>query len=118
MPIDYEHARTLLDEAFAQVEADLLQGKETAPPEGTEGAFHAIFRSNTQAYREALLGCTIARIQDRGIQIRVPYMGQGLRPFNGRTLDEKVVTPFLRSRRIPCSRGPYLSSHAIITARF
>jgi hypothetical protein len=33
----------------------------------------------------------------------------GEKAFNGRTLDEKVINPFLRDRRIPCSRGPYLS---------
>src|SRR5271157_2239102 len=109
MPIDYENARTLLDETFAQVEADLLQGRATPPCAGTDRSFDIVFQSNTQAYREALLGCTIARAQDRDIEIRVPYMGQGTRPFNGRTLDERVINPFLSSKRIPCSRGPYLS---------
>jgi hypothetical protein len=109
MPIDYDTARTLLDETFAQLEAGLLQGVEVPAPEGSREGFDAVFTSKTQAYREALLGCALARIQDREVEIRVPYMGQGTRPFNGRTLDERVVNPFLFSKHVPCSRGPYLS---------
>ncbi len=36
-------------------------------------------------------------------------MNQGENAFSGRTLDEKVVNPFLQSTSIPCSKGPYLS---------
>lgn len=32
-----------------------------------------------------------------------------MRPFSGRSLDERVINPFLRDKRIPSSRGPYLS---------
>lgn len=37
-------------------------------------------------------------------------MNQGTNAFNGRTLDEKVVNPFLQEKSIPCSKGPYLSA--------
>jgi hypothetical protein len=33
----------------------------------------------------------------------------GDKAFSGRSLDEKVVNPFLREKKIPCSRGSYLS---------
>src|SRR5271157_1327940 len=67
-----------------------------------------MFQSTTQAYREVLLGCSIARIQDRRINVRLPYINLGEGAFNGRTLDERVVNPFLQANRIPSSRGPYL----------
>jgi hypothetical protein len=109
MPIDYEAARELLERAFVASEEDLLRQTVPQIPEELSGPFAAIFSSTTQAYRECLAGCTIARIQDKGIQIRLPYTKQGPRAYNGRTLDEKVVNPFLQARRIPCSRGPFLS---------
>lgn len=107
--IDYASARTLLDATFADAEIDLLQG--TAPEVSAEvrAACEVLFRSATQAYREVLLGCAIARIQNKGINIRQPYVGQGPNAFNGRTLDERVINAFLRDKRIPSSRGPYLS---------
>jgi hypothetical protein len=67
-----------------------------------------LFRSNTQAYREVLVGCAIARIQDRSINVRLPYVKQAQDAYNGRTLDERVVNPFFRDNRIPSSYGPYL----------
>jgi hypothetical protein len=71
MPIDYPAARQLLEEALIGAEADLLQ--EEAPQASAEvrEACTVIFESNTQAYRETLLGCTIARIQDKRVDIRI-----------------------------------------------
>ena len=37
------------------------------------------------------------------------YVNQGENAYNGRTLDETVVNPFLQSAEIPASRGPFLS---------
>jgi hypothetical protein len=110
--IDYASARALLDSTFAGVEKDLAEQKTLAVaiPEGIEAAFDALFRSRTQAYREAMLGCVLARIQNRSINIRLPYVKQGANAFNGRTLDEQAVNPFLTDNRIPCSRAPYLST--------
>ena len=69
-----------------------------------------MFASSTQSYREVLVGCCLARLIDRSINIRHPYVNQGEDAFNGRTLDERVVNPFLQERMIPCSKGPYLAS--------
>ena len=108
MPIEYEAARGLLDELFSETEQDLLRHTAPAIHEGLAPHFDTLFRSKTQAYREALVGCAIARAQDRSINIRLPYVKQGQDAYNGRTLDEKVVNPFFRDNRIPSSHGPYL----------
>jgi hypothetical protein len=110
MPIDYDAARSLLEDIFALAEGDLLQRAVPEIPEDIRPAFDIMFSSNTQAYREALVGCAIARMQDRTINIRLPYIKQGENAYNGRTLDEKVVNPFLQAHRIPCSRAPFLST--------
>ena len=110
--LDYGTARALLDSTFITVEQRLTEGQNlSAPvPQDMEHACDALFSSTTQAYREALLGCVLARIQDRTINIRLPYVSQGPKAFNGRTLDERVVNPFFTSNRIPCSRAPYLNA--------
>lgn len=108
MPIDHQGAREILNEQFREVENELLTGRQPTPPDATGQPFEAVFASNTQAYREALLGCCIARIQDKRVNVRLPYINQGEGAFNGRTLDERVVNPFLQANRIPGSRGPYL----------
>jgi hypothetical protein len=110
LPLDYEAAKALLDATFPQAEVDFA----AVTPPNADATFReacdAVFHSDTQAYREVLLGCVLARIQDKTINIRQPYVNQGNRAFNGRTLDEQAVNPFLQSRRVPCSRGPYLSA--------
>lgn len=107
--LDYAGTPELLEVAFASAEASLLDGRPPRLDERMQEICQRIFDSNTQAYREVLLGCTVARIQDRSIDIRQPYVDQGPNAFSGRSLDERVINPFLQSRRIPCSRGPYLS---------
>lgn len=109
MPINYENATRLLEDAFAKAEADLLQGSAPNVSDRVRDTSEVLFRSRTQAYREALLGCVIARLQDKSINIRQPYVEQGSNAFSGRSLDERVVNPFLHEKRIPSSRGPYLS---------
>ena len=52
----------------------------------------------------------LARIQGKSLNIRLPYINQGARAYNGRTLDERAVNPFFHENRIPSSRGPYLST--------
>ena len=105
MPIDYTAAKSLLDNQFRDIENELLAGHAPEAPNAFEESFGDIFASTTQAYREALLGCCIARIQDKTLNIRRPYINLGEHAFNGRTLDEKVVNPFLQENRIPASRG-------------
>jgi hypothetical protein len=110
MPVDYEAATALVEHTFLEVEKDLLHQTEPAMPDEIREPFLKMFSSATQAYREGLVGCAIARIQDKTINIRLPYIKQGPNAYNGRTLDERVVNPFLQSHRIPCSRAPFLST--------
>ena len=109
MPIDYENANKLLETSFAEAESALLEGSTPAASDQFCASCEVLFRSRTQAYREVLLGCIIARILDRTINIRQPYVSQGSSAFSGRALDERVINPSLQQKRIPCSRGPYLS---------
>ena len=110
MPLDSAKARELLDRVLAEAESKLLRNAVIDCPARTENLFDAIFQSNTQAYRETLVGCVLAKIQDSEVNIRLPYKNLGPKAFNGRTLDERVVNPFLQQNRIPCSRGPFLSA--------
>lgn len=110
MPIDYEDAGALLREVFAETQPLILAGTEPPIPDALKPHFNIVFATNVQAYRETLLGCALARLQDRAINIRLPYMNQGAGAFNGRTLDERVVNPFFQEHRIPSSRGPYLAA--------
>jgi len=86
-----------------------LKGSPPIADERLRVACDQLFQSGTQAYREVLLGCTVVRIQDKKVNIRQPYVEQGRNAFSGRSLDERVINPFLHEKRIPSSRGPYLS---------
>ncbi len=107
--IDYEQAAGLLAKLFGEAEAAYGSQKEPQVDAAASKAAEVLFRSPTQSYREALLGCALARLLDRSINIRHVYINQGADAFNGRTLDERVVNPFLHDRRIPSSKGPYLA---------
>ena len=110
MPIDHDVAREQLQSAFEVAEDALFaESGVDLPPNQIVDAIDSVFASRTQAFRETLLGCIIARIQDKSINIRRPYVSQGDDAYNGRTLDERVVNPMLQERRIPSSRGPFLS---------
>jgi len=69
-----------------------------------------LFASETQAYREALVGCAVARILNQDVDIRLPATEDGDAAFSGRSLADNAVTPFLRERAVPISASPYLSS--------
>lgn len=106
---DYEIASVLLNNSFREVNAQLSPlAKKVLETYGD--AFSTVFDSKTQSYREVLLGCALIHIINPGINIRLPYVKQGPNSFNGRTLDEQVINPFLMSRQIPCSKGPYLAT--------
>lgn len=109
MPTDYDAMRNLLEECLREAEAAFLNSGSPSIPEGLAEHFAALFLSKTQAYREALLGCLLARMHDPTVNIRLPYAGQGPSAYNGRDLDEKVVNPILQGRQIPCSKGPFLA---------
>lgn len=108
-PIDYEVAKRILKEEFDAAEQEVGENAAVAVPAIIRESTDKLFNSSTQAFREALVGCCLAKIIDPTIDVRLIYMNQGDRAFNGRTLDENVVNPFLRDRMVPCSRGPYLS---------
>ncbi len=109
--IDYEAARQILNTAFEQAaEAFRTEQPPALPDPAAQQAFDCIFASATQAYREALLGCIVAYIFDDEIDIRYPHTRLGDNSFSGRSLDERVINPFLQEYEIPCSKGPYLSS--------
>lgn len=108
--INFDEARNLLTESLKKAERAFLDGQDLPlPDDAQKEAFDTVFSSNTQAYREVLLGCLVARLLDNGIDIHLPYSNQGETAFNGRSLDENVINPFLCQKRIQCSRGPYLS---------
>ena len=108
--IDYNQARDLLNKGFSTAELHLLNGIFPQIDHSLLDHFNVIFSSHTQAYREVLLGCVVARFIDRAIDIHLPYVSHGPNAFNARDLDEKVINPFLQSRRIPSTKGPYLST--------
>ena len=108
--LDYDRAREVLADEYASAEAAFGNGLQIDVPDGISESTVRLFASSTQAYRESLIGCALARILDPQIDIRLPYMNQGDDAFSGRTLDQTVVNPFLRDQAIPCSTGPYLSS--------
>lgn len=108
-PIDYDAARALLATAFGAAEAAFASGLGYPMHDDLARATERLMASPTQAYREVLLGCCVARILDASVDVRLPYVNQGDAAYNGRTLDESVVNPFLQSHEIPASRGPFLS---------
>lgn len=109
MQVDYEASRQVLRKCMASAQSALLNNKPPSVPANFQQTCNSLFSSSTQAYREVLLGCIVARIQNKEINICQPYISQGPYAFSGRSVDENVVNPFLQEHRIPCSRGPYLS---------
>lgn len=108
--IDYDEAREILEILFKDADEDFRNGKVPQVPQIVDGAVEILFKSSTQSFREALLGCALARYIDGDIDIRLPYMRLGTDAFGGRTLDERVINPFLNAHEIPCSKGPYLAT--------
>jgi len=108
--LDYDLAATQLRALFAEAEASFQNNAVPIVTQDITRATDTLFASATKSYREVLLGCGLARMLDASINIRHPYMNQGEDAFNGRSLDERVVNPFLQDRMIPCSKGPYLTS--------
>ena len=109
MPVEYGGGRALLDQRLASVSGVLLTGERPTVDSALAEDIERVFESRTQAYREVLVGCVLARWSDRAIDITKPYVNQGPDAFSGRALDERVVNPFFQENRIPSSKGPYLS---------
>jgi hypothetical protein len=108
--VNNEQALGILDEVFGLAEQSFREGETPALAEEPAKAIARLFKSETQAYREALIGCAIAHIVDPKIDVRLPATELGIDAFSGRSLADKVVTPFMRSREVPVSTSPYLSS--------
>jgi hypothetical protein len=107
--IDYAEAKSILALIFSEAETDFAAGTPPDLPTELVEATDRLIASNTQAYREVLIGCALARLLDKEIDIRLPYVNQGDTAYNGRTLDEQVVNPFLHEHEVPSSKGPFLS---------
>ncbi|MBN1592083.1 MAG: restriction endonuclease, SacI family [Candidatus Coatesbacteria bacterium] len=107
--LDYERAASLLEELFSEAEKNSQNGEVPQASAEIASAADLLFSSRIKSYREVLIGCGLARLLDPSINIRLPYISQGEEAFNGRTLDERVINPFLQRRFVPCSRGPYLA---------
>ncbi|HEX3579752.1 MAG TPA: restriction endonuclease, SacI family [Thermoanaerobaculia bacterium] len=107
--IDFDRARATLEVLFAAAESDLRN--KTPPPvsDALAASIKKVFESKTQSYREVLLGAAVARLEDPSIDIREPYSNLGPHAYSGRTLDERVINPFLHDKRIPSSKGPFLA---------
>jgi hypothetical protein len=103
-------AAELLLELYPLAERDFREGLFIDVPKAAVEATERLFASKTQAYRDALPTCVLARIADPLIDIRLPATAYGENAFSGRSLSDKVVTPFLREKSIPVSAAPFLSA--------
>ena len=65
-------ATALLSEVFPLAEDDNRDGVALSQPKAVITATERLFSSKTQAYRQALVGCAVARILDQAIDIRFP----------------------------------------------
>jgi len=109
--VDPRLARALLMGALSSAEHAFQQGRP--PPAASAeiaGLTERLFTSSTQAYREALVGCVVARCVNERINIRHPATETSTDAFSGRSLADQVVTPFLQENAIPVSKSPYLSA--------
>jgi hypothetical protein len=102
-------ARTEIQDQFLMAEKAAIDHQPPMVEQFLLEDMDLVFMSQTQAYREVLLGCILVRVIDKDKDIHLPYVKMGEMAFSGRSLDERVVNPFLHEKRIPCSRGPYLS---------
>lgn len=107
--VDYQNAKDLLDSMYQQV-SDSISEKVQAVLNENEKNLDILFASKTQSYREVLLGCALMHLIDPSVNIRLPYINHGEGSFNGRSLDEYAVNPFLQEHLFPCSKGPYLAA--------
>jgi SacI restriction endonuclease len=109
--ISLANAKALLSETFVIAEDDYLQNKPITIPTNIADLTDRLFKSETQAYREALIGCAVARLLDNEIDIRLPATEHGPNAFSGRSLADGGTAPFLRARSVPISASsPYLSA--------
>ena len=106
--LDYTKILTFLNSFVSNPELNIC--KEEFIPEEISVALDHIFHSSTQSFREVLLGSAAVRFFDKNVDLTLPYANQGKNAYNGRSLDEKVINPFLHSHEIPSSKGPFLAT--------
>lgn len=110
LAINYDAAHRALDGAFKEAEAALLRGDSPHIDDpAVRQSCEDLFKSQTQSYREVLVGAILCRLMDKRIDIRTPYAKHGDTAVSQRQLDEKVVNPLLKQNRIPSTKGPYLA---------
>lgn len=107
--IDEVTLAALLRRQFQEALELYLKGIRPSTANHLSEAADVLFATKVQSFREALLGCFLAKISDPAIDVRLPYANQGANAFQGRAVDEDIVNPFLQEHQIPCSKGPYLA---------
>ena len=108
-PVDYQEAKNILFALYQQVTENINADVHRTLTNNSE-ALDTIFNSKTQSYREVLLGCALIHLLNPDVNKRLPYINHGEGSFNGRSLDEYAVNPFLQEQLFPCSKGPYLAA--------
>lgn len=107
--LDYTAAADILQRSFDRVQRDYSAGQTHQLEQKVEAALTKIFQSKTSAFREAFLGCVLAKLTNSEINPKTAYIDFGPDAFSGRSLDERVVNPFFQANQIPSSKSPYLS---------
>jgi hypothetical protein len=108
--VDLVEAAERMETEYAQALNLYRSGDAPALEPALSAAVETLFLSKTQSFREALVGCCLAKLADPAIDVRLPYAGQGENAFQGRDIDENVINPFFQSNQIPSSKGPYLAA--------
>ena len=109
MSLDLHKANGLLAEVFEEAETAFQERNPPSLNPPVQKALDKLFSSNTQAYREVLIGSVLVRFQDTSIDLHLPYVKHGKNAYNARDLDERVINPFLKAKHIPSSKGPFLN---------
>lgn len=105
MTAQHEELGAVLQQSLSRAEKAFLEGEPPHVGSIFTSNCDLVFGSKTQAYREVLVGCLLARIGDKTKDVRLPYVKLGPNAFSGRSLDERVVNPFLRANSIPILQG-------------
>jgi predicted component of type VI protein secretion system len=73
--LDFDLARNLLEQLFSEAQRAFESHQPPTVDHSVRRNAETLFNSNTQSYREVLLGCGLARLLDHTIDIRQPYVG-------------------------------------------
>jgi hypothetical protein len=104
-----DSAAALLDQAFNDALSDHHSGAPVGKiPKAIQDATEALFKTSTASWREILIGVALLRALDPDVDIHLPRKDQGS-VVTGRTITERIVTPFMAAQRVPVLKNPYLS---------